>query len=62
MYDNGTHIWVYKVPYPVQTLVKDDQETFVAITMVNPGISMELHHYNITSGDPYFIFEAQGAI
>ena len=23
---------------------------------------MELHHYNITSGDPYFIFEAQGAI
>lgn len=60
MYDNGTHIWVYKLPLPVQTLEFDAQETTVGVTVINEGVSLEIHHYNITSGQMMFIFEAQG--
>jgi hypothetical protein len=62
MHDTGAHIWAYKIPHPVKTLVKNPQETFIGITTLKHGRILEIHHYNLTSGDPFFMFEVQGDI
>jgi len=39
-------------------MAMDTKETLIAITVLNPGVALEVHHYNISSGEVFFIFEA----
>lgn len=40
----------------------DSKETFISMTLLTAGISMEIHHYNVTNGEKKFIYELQAKI
>jgi len=42
---------------PVTKMNIDSKETFISMTLLKAGISMEIHHYNVTSGEKKFIYE-----
>ena len=54
---HGEHQWGYKLHLPVQSLEFDAKETIVAVTLVNQGVALEVHHYNATSGVKKFLYE-----
>jgi hypothetical protein len=60
--ETGTAVWAYKTHLPVYTLQFDSKESVFSVTLMNPGVALEIHHYNISDGSKKFLYEYQASL
>lgn len=56
---SGTVSWALALHIPCVKAFVDDKETLLSIVIASIPSSLEVHQYNVTSGDKKYIFELQ---